>query len=59
MIADSPDDCRVWVNTLHKVQNATPQEMREMKEDSVDPRNAVVTRYETCVHDMLVCIVWL
>ena len=47
VIAESPEDCRSWVNSLHRVQSATPQEMKEMKEDSLDPRNAVV-RWTVC-----------
>ncbi|XP_065839578.1 unconventional myosin-X-like [Oscarella lobularis] len=43
IIAESEEDCRGWVSVLKKMQLSSDDEVKRMKNDSMNPRNAVGT----------------
>nr|XP_014341456.1 PREDICTED: unconventional myosin-X-like [Latimeria chalumnae] len=43
IVAESPEDASGWFNVLSRVQSATQQQLREMRDEQANPKNAVGT----------------
>ncbi|KAJ8025311.1 Unconventional myosin-X [Holothuria leucospilota] len=40
-VADSADDCSEWYSILTRVKSANPYEMRELRDEEANPKNAI------------------
>ncbi|XP_069083315.1 unconventional myosin-X-like [Pleurodeles waltl] len=43
IVAESPEDASGWFNVLSRVHSATAQQLREMRDEQANPKNAVGT----------------